>query len=438
MLDLNWLLTNPEKCKQLLKLRGVSEETIDKLLNLYEERKDLTKLMQSLQGAKNEKNKLLGNLIASGSGRSTNLTQFKEIQRDADHLSEKISEINQQLNSTNNVDDIINSIPNIPSHEVPEGKDETHNVLVKTVGDLPIQNFKVKPHFEIGESLGILDFKNTSEISGSRFASFAGSLAKLERALVNFMLDVHVNQFGFTEVSPPTMVKDKAMTWVGQLPKFAAESFQTTNDYRLIPTAEVSLMGLMYNKIIAEEKLPLRMVAATQCYRSEAGSAGRDTRGLIRVHQFQKIELVSITSPEESEEEHQYMLNAAETILQKLGLPYRVMLLCAGDMGFSAQKTYDIEVWIPSQDKYREISSCSNCGQFQARRAKIRYNKLKPKSNEYVHSLNGSGLPIGRTIAAIMECYQNADGSISIPPVLVEYMGGLTKITPELNPKIFI
>ncbi|MCF8462644.1 MAG: serine--tRNA ligase [Rickettsiaceae bacterium] len=437
MLDLNWLLANHEKCKQLLKLRGVKADTIDKLLTLYEERKDLTKLAQSLQGAKNEKTKLLGNLIPKGNQRPGNLNQFKEIQRDSDHISEKIAEINKKLQDSIIFEELINSIPNIPSNDVPEGKDESSNLLIKTVGDIPVKNFKIKPHFEVGEELGVLDFKHTSEISGSRFASFVGPLAKLERALVNFMLDVHVKQFEFTEISPPTMVRDRAMTWVGQLPKFAAESFQTTNDYRLIPTAEVSLMGLMYNSIISEEKLPLRMVAATQCYRSEAGSAGRDTRGLIRVHQFQKVELVTITSPEESEREHEYMLNAAETILQKLGLPYRVMLLCAGDMGFSAQKTYDIEVWLPSQDKYREISSCSNCGQFQARRAKIRYSKLKPKSNEYVHSLNGSGLPIGRTIAAIMECYQNADGSISIPPVLVDYMGGITKITPELNPKIF-
>ncbi|MDX1917323.1 MAG: serine--tRNA ligase, partial [Rickettsiaceae bacterium] len=319
------------------------------------------------------------------------------------------------------------NVPNVLSSSVPAGIDENANLEVARFG-APRNIKNPKEHFELGENLDMMDFTVAAKISGSRFAILRQDLARLERALANFMIDTHVKEFGFTEMSVPFLVKNESMYFAGQLPKFSEESFITSGNYRLIPTSEVSLVNLVQDSIIPREKLPLRYTAYTPCFRSEAGAAGRDTRGMIRLHQFSKVELVSITAEDESDDEHELITSAAENILKKLDLPYRKMLLCAGDTGFCASKTYDLEVWLPGQQKYREISSCSNCRDFQARRLKARYKDFGQSQTKLVHTLNGSGLAVGRTIVAILENYQNEDGSISIPDVLIAYMGGLKRI----------
>jgi len=325
-------------------------------------------------------------------------------------------------------------LPNIPLAEVPEGKDETANVEVRRWGDpktMPVAGLnKPKQHFEIGEALGLMDFEAAARMSGARFVVLKGALARLERAVAMFMLDVHTGEFGYTECQVPLLVRDPAMFGTGQLPKFEEDLFQTTgeNPLWLIPTAEVSLTNLAREQIIDEAALPLRYTAWSPCFRSEAGAAGRDTRGMIRQHQFSKVELVSITTPAQSLAEHERMTNCAETILKRLGLPYRTIVLCTGDMGFSAQKTYDIEVWLPGQDAYREISSCSVCGDFQARRMGARFRPAGAKGTEFVHTLNGSGLAVGRTLIAILENYQQADGTVLVPEALRLYMGGIERI----------
>jgi len=328
---------------------------------------------------------------------------------------------------------IMNNIPNLPASEVPHGSGESMNQLVKTYGEPKIIK-DVKNHVELGKALGMMDFKQTAQFSGGRFVTLKGQLAKLERAIINFMIDTHIEQHGYVEISPPTLVRPEAMYNVGQLPKFKTESYSVNEEsLRLIPSGEVPLTNLVANTICGEEHLPQRYVAYTECFRSEAGSAGRDTKGMFRNHQFGKVELVSITTHEESNIEHQHMLYSAERILQLLELPYRVMILCTGDMGFSAKKTYDLEVWFSGQNKYREISSISNCGDFQARRMKARYKNYLDKKTQFVHTLNGSGLAVGRTIIALLEHYQNQDGSITIPSVLVKYMGGKTIIKNGAN-----
>ena len=319
-------------------------------------------------------------------------------------------------------------IPNTPRDDVPLGRDETGNVEVRKIGTPPKFDFAPKQHFEIGEALGLMDFETASKVSGARFVFTKGAIARLERAIGSFMLDMHTGEFGYTEVNPPLLVKDHAAYGTGNLPKFAEDLFQTTNGFWLIPTAEVSLTNLVRESIVEEEKLPMRMTAWTPCFRSEAGAAGRDTRGMIRQHQFSKVELVSITTPEESLAEHERMTACAEAILKRLGLAYRTMLLCTGDMGFASQKTYDIEVWLPGQDAYREISSCSVCGDFQARRMNARYRPKGAKDVRFVHTLNGSGLAVGRTLVAVLENYQQADGSVIVPDALLPYMGGVKKI----------
>lgn len=323
------------------------------------------------------------------------------------------------------LESLLASIPNIPADDVPLGADETGNKEVRKWGAIPSLGFTPKQHFDIGEALGYMDFEQAAKISGARFVMLKGPLARMERALAQFMLDMHTTEHGYMEIVPPFLVRDSAMYGVGQLPKFAEDSFQTTNDYRLIPTAEVPLTNMVADAIVEDVALPLRYTAYTPCFRSEAGSAGRDTRGMIRQHQFTKVELVTISTPEESQAEHERMTACAEKVLQKLGLPYRVMLLCTGDMGFSSQKTYDLEVWLPGQNMYREISSCSNCGDFQARRMKARYRPEGEKNTRFVHTLNGSALAIGRTMVAILENYQQADGSVIVPEVLRAYMGGV-------------
>jgi len=328
------------------------------------------------------------------------------------------------------IDESLAAIPNLPASDVPDGNSEGENVeaIARRWGEPPGMNAP-REHFDLGEALGMMDFTRAAEVSGARFVYLKAGLARLERALGNFMLDLHTTEFGYTEVAPPLLVRDPAAFGTGQLPKFAEDLFRTTTGFWLVPTAEIPLTNYVREEILAQSDLPLRFAAWTPCFRAEAGAAGKDTRGIIRMHQFSKVELVSIVAPEESGAEHERMTDCAQEVLKRLGLHHRVMLLCAGDMGFSAQKTYDIEVWLPGQNRFREISSCSNCGDFQARRMNARYRSGNDKATRFVHTLNGSGLAIGRTLVAIVENYQQPDGSIAIPEALRPYMGGLDRIT---------
>ncbi|OYW25780.1 MAG: serine--tRNA ligase [Caulobacter sp. 12-67-6] len=331
--------------------------------------------------------------------------------------------------------DLLASLPNIPAHDVPPGEDEAGNIEIRRWGDaskLPAGRLNApKDHVDLGAALGGMDFEAAARMSGARFVVLKGQIARLERALGQFMLDMQTVKHDYTEVSPPLLVKDEALFGTGQLPKFAEDLFRTTADHWLIPTAEVSLTNIVREQITEEAQLPLRMTALTPSFRSEAGASGRDTRGMIRQHQFYKVELVSITTPDQSEAEHERMVGCAEAVLKALNLPFRTMLLCNGDMGFGARKTYDLEVWLPSQNTYREISSCSNCGDFQARRMDARFRKAGEKGTQYVHTLNGSGLAVGRTLVAVLENYQDETGGITIPEALVPYMGGVTYIGGE-------
>ncbi|MCP3900410.1 MAG: serine--tRNA ligase, partial [Desulfobacteraceae bacterium] len=348
-------------------------------------------------------------------------------------VSEEIKEIEKTLSEVeNSINDFLITIPNIPHPDVPRGQDEEDNVLLKKHGTPPKFDFEIKPHWEIGESLGVLDFARAAKIAGSRFPLYFGSGARLERALISFMLDIHINEHGYKEILPPLIVNSKTMTGTGQLPKFEEDLFKLEGlDYYLIPTSEVPMANIYANEIVEEKQLPIKFTAFTPCFRSEAGSYGRDTKGLIRQHQFNKVELVKYTTPETSYDELESLLLNAETILQRLELPYKVVTLCSGDLGFAATKTYDIEVWMPSQDKYREISSCSNCETFQAKRAGIKFRKKGQKKPEFAHTLNGSGLAVGRTFAAILENFQQSDGTVAIPKVLQPYMGGQKVIKNE-------
>lgn len=418
MHDIKWIRENGEEFDKALKKRGL-DPISHKVIAMDESKRQLVTLIQKLQAARKLKAASIAKLANSNS------SELNTLKRDANHIKEKLVELEEKLNSDVELENMLSSVANIASDDVPEGKDENDNLELRKWGKIPEFSFTPKAHYELGESLGMMDFEQTAKISGSRFVTLKSGLAKLERALSNFMLDMHTEKFGYMEVSPPLLVKDPAMFGVGQLPKFSDESFSTTNGYRLIPTSEVSLTNLVSNTVLNVNDLPLRFVAYTPCFRSEAGAAGKDTRGMIRQHQFSKVELVSIVAPEKSEEEHERMTSVVEEVLKALELPYRVMLLCSGDMGFSAKKTYDLEVWLPAQNKYREISSCSNCGDFQAIRLKARYisdNSTREKT--FVHTLNGSALAVGRTIVAILENYQQADGRIKIPKVLIPYMNG--------------
>jgi seryl-tRNA synthetase len=427
-----------------VKLRKKQQEMQDLQSQRNNLAKDIGKLMwqemQELQSPRNNLAKEIGkskgqemqsqrNNLAKEIGKSKGQDN-SELIKQSDGLKHKCISLEAEVEALRSeIMVLLNYLPNILADEVPEGKTEEDNIQIKLVGEKPQFSFQPREHFELGEKLGQMDFEQAAYMSGSRFVLLRKDLARLERALTNFMLDIHTTEFGYEEFYVPTLVKDHAMFGTGQLPKLGEDSFAVEGGYRLIPTAEVSLTNIVANKILPEEELPLRFTAYSQCYRSEAGSAGRDTRGMIRQHQFSKIELVSIVHPRDAETEHERMLAAAEEVLKRLGLHYRVMLLCAGDTGFSAQKTYDIEVWLPGQGKYREISSCSNCGQFQAERMKARYKSFETGKNDYVYTLNGSGLPVGRTIVAILENYQQEDGSIAIPEKLVPYMNGKTKIS---------
>jgi seryl-tRNA synthetase len=329
------------------------------------------------------------------------------------------------------LDQILAGIPNLPAADVPDGADADANVEIRRHGNPRNFPFAAKQHFDVGERLGLMDFEAAAKLSGSRFVVLKGALARLERALAAFMIDIHSGEFGYQEILPPFLVNDQTAYGTGNLPKFGEDLFRTREGFWLIPTAEVPLTNLVADQILDESVLPLRFTAHTPCFRSEAGAAGKDTRGMIRVHQFSKVELVSIAHPDHSAAEHERMTGCAEEVLKRLGIPYRVVTLCTGDMGFASQKTYDIEVWLPGQGAYREISSCSNCGEFQARRMKARFRKAGDKGTRFLHTLNGSGLAIGRTMIALIENYQEEDGSVVLPDALVPYMGGLKVIAPR-------
>ncbi|MBY0612267.1 MAG: serine--tRNA ligase [Beijerinckiaceae bacterium] len=422
MFDVRWIRDNADAFDTGLTRRGL-EPLSARVLKLDDERKAVVSELQLAQERRNAASKEIGKAMAA---KDAALAEI--IKTEVAGLKDKIAAgETQQARIDGELRELLAGIPNTPKVDVPDGADEHGNVEYRRHGEKPKLDFQPKQHFELGEALGLLDFEAAARMSGARFVVIKGQLARLERAIGQFMLDLHTREHGYLEVNPPLMVRDDAMFGTAQLPKFRDDQFAVTGERWLIPTAEVPLTNLVREQILAEDQLPLRFTALTPCFRAEAGAAGRDTRGMLRQHQFNKVELVSITTLEESAAEHERMLACAEKVLQKLGLHYRVMTLCTGDMGFASQKTYDIEVWMPGQDTYREISSCSVCGDFQARRMQARF-KSKQGKTEFVHTLNGSGVAVGRALIAVMENYQNADGSITVPDALAPYMGGLTHI----------
>lgn len=425
MHDIRHIAEHPAAFDAALARRGLAPLSA-KLIALDESRRAAVLRLQQGQERRNAASKEIGQAIARKDAAA------------ADALKAEVARIKQDFpqweaaerEASATLDAALCEIPNLPLADVPEGVDEHGNVEVFRHGEIPVfpEGFVPKEHFEIGEALGLMDFEAASKMSGARFVALKGQLARLERALGQFMLDLHTREHGYMEVSPPLLVRYHALHGTAQLPKFAEDLFQVSHDLWLIPTAEVSLTNLARESILDEAALPLRYTALTPCFRAEAGSAGRDTRGMIRQHQFSKVELVSIATPETAVEEHERMTQCAQNVLKQLGLPFRTMLLCAGDMGFAAHKTYDIEVWLPGQGRYREISSCSLCGEFQARRMGARYRPAEGKGPRFVHTLNGSGLAVGRTLVAVLENYQEPDGSVRVPDILLPYMGGLARI----------
>ena len=424
MLDIKNIRQNFDTVAEKLQTRGVEEATLTELQALDLKRRELIVKTEELKQIRNTESEAIAQAKRNKEDASNLIANMQKISAQIKEIDQELAQIEDKITY------IIVRMPNIPHESTPLGADEDDNVEVRRVGETPKFDFEPKPHWEIGEDLGILDFERGAKVTGSRFLFYKGAGAKLERAIYNFMLDEHAKE-GYTEVIPPYMVNSDSMFGTGQFPKFKEDVFQLEDsDYTLIPTAEVPLTNYYRNEILDGAELPIYFTALSPSFRSEAGSAGRDTRGLIRLHQFNKVEMVKFVKPEESYAELEKMTANAENILDKLGLAYRVMALSTGDMGFSASKTYDLEVWIPAQDTYREISSCSNTEDFQARRAQIRYRDEDGKT-KLVHTLNGSGLAVGRTVAAILENYQNADGSVTIPEVLRPYMGGLELITKE-------
>ncbi len=422
MLDIKWIRDNPDAFQAGMTRRGKDDMASAALARDAQLRGAQTDLQRAL-ARRNEASKLIG-----ASKAAKHESTAAELMAEVGLLKEKIPALEAaERDAQAAMDDLLHGIPNIPSDDVPNGTDESGNVEIRRWGSPRAFDFTPIEHDVLGEKLG-LDFAAGVKLSGTRFVVQRGAMAQLERALANFMLDVHTREYGYTEMSVPVLVKAPALFGTSQLPKFEEDLFRTTGEHYLIPTAEVSLTNLVADAITQSDALPLRMTAYTQCFRAEAGAAGRDTRGMIRQHQFGKVELVSITTPEQSNDEHERMVGCAESILQKLELPFRTMLLCTGDMGFAARKTYDLEVWLPGQDKYREISSCSNCGDFQARRMNARTRSKDDKGTRYLHTLNGSGLAVGRTMVAILENYQQVDGSVAVPSILVPYMNGMNRI----------
>ncbi len=417
MHDIRWIREHPAEFDRGLARRGL-EPQAERMLALDRNWRAAETDAQEAQARLNRITREIGAAKKRGEDATTLLAEAAELKFRADLRPGEAAARRVEL------DQLLETLPNLPVEDVPDGADETANVLVRRVGELPRFNFEARSHEAIGEWLGMMDFARAGKLSGSRFVVLRQDLARLERALAQFMLDLHTSEFGYEEVSPPVLVRDEAMFGTGQLPKFAEDLFRTTEGLWLIPTAEVPLTNLVADEILDESALPLRFTAWTPSFRSEAGAAGKDTRGMIRQHQFYKVELVSVTTPEQSAAEHERMTQCAEEVLKRLGLAYRVMLLSSGDMGFAAQKTYDIEVWLPGQGAYREISSCSNCGAFQAQRMKARYRPAEGRGTRPVHTLNGSGLAVGRTLIAILENFQREDGTVAIPPALRPYMGG--------------
>ncbi len=423
MIDLKLLREDPDAFDRGWALRGLPAQAA----GLLEQDVALRALKTRLQEAQNERNaasKQIGKAKASGDEAAAQavIERVSALKAEIQQGEEEERQLAEAL------DLALASLPNIPAADVPDGADENDNVEIGRTGDPRNFAFDPKEHFDLGEDLGQMDFETAAAMSGSRFVALKGQLARLERAIAQFMLNLHTDEFGYEEVAPPFLVRDEAVFGTAQLPKFTEDLFRTENGYWLIPTAEVSLTNMVRQAILSEAELPLRMTAYTPCFRSEAGSAGRDTRGMIRLHQFSKVELVSITTPDQGEAELDRMTECAQTVLKRLELPFRTMKLCSGDMGFSARRTYDLEVWLPGQNAYREISSCSWCGDFQARRMKARFKPNEGKGNQFVHTLNGSGLAVGRTLVAILENYQQENGTIAVPDVLKPYMGGVEEI----------
>ena len=424
MFDIKFIRDHPDEFDAGLARRGLSPRA-GEILALDKEARKFTEALNDLQTRRNAASKEIGAAKARGDD-----AEFNRLREEVERIKHQMptAEV-EQKKRLDAIRDVLSALPNLPYADVPEGEDEAANVEVRSWG-APRRLNDAKEHFDIGEALGQMDFETAAKMSGARFVLLKGQLARLERAIASFMLDLHTNEFGYTECQPPLLVRDEALYGTGQLPKFADDLFRSTGDHWLIPTAEVSLTNIVREEILSGEELPLRFTAWTPCFRSEAGAAGRDTRGMIRMHQFSKVELVSVTTPEQSNAEHERMTECAEEVLKRLDLAYRTMVLSTGDMGFAARKTYDIEVWLPGQRRYREISSCSNCGDFQARRMNARWRNKEDKAVHFVHTLNGSGLAVGRTMVAILETYQEEDGSVAIPEALQPYMGGLRKIEP--------
>lgn len=424
MLDRRMLRNEFEEIKAKLQQRGEDLSELESFGELDERRRTVISEVESLKATRNDTSKQISTLKREQKDASDLIEQMQTVSQQIRELDTELSELDEKL------DTIMLGIPNIPHESVPFGEDEDDNEEVRQWGELPEFSFEVQPHWDIGANLGILDFERASKVAGSRFVFYKGLGARLERALINFMMDYHTDNHGYVEMIPPFLANRESMTGTGQLPKFEEDAFLIEEwDYFLVPTSEVPVTNFHRDEILSLEDLPKKYVAYSACFRSEAGSAGRDTRGLIRQHQFNKVELVQFVKPEDSYATLEELTGHAEKILQLLGLPYRVMNMCTADLGFTAAKKYDIEVWIPAQNKYREISSCSNFEAFQARRASIRYRDEDGKV-QFAHTLNGSGLAVGRTLTAIIENYQQADGSVIIPEVLRPYMGGIEKITP--------
>lgn len=422
MFDIKLIRDNPDAFDAGLARRGLNPRA-GEILALDAEARKFTQAMNDLQTRRNAVSKEIGAAKTKGDD-----DLFNKLRAEVEAIKGQLPTAEaEEKKKRDEIRAILETIPNLPAADVPEGADEAANVEVRRHGE-PKRLNDAKEHFDIGEALGLMDFETAAKMSGARFVLLKGQLARLERAIASFMLDLHTGEFGYTECAPPLLVRDEALYGTGQLPKFSEDLYKTNGDHWLIPTAEVTLTNIVRESILSEEELPLRFTAWTPCFRSEAGAAGRDTRGMIRQHQFSKVELVSITTPEQSDAEHERMTSCAEEVLKRLDLPFRTMVLSTGDMGFSARKTYDIEVWLPGQGQYREISSCSNCGDFQALRMNARCRPAGEKHTRFVHTLNGSGLAVGRTMVAILENYQQSDGSVAIPDALQPYMGGAARI----------
>ena len=425
MFDIKWIRENPKAFDEAMALRGL-EPQAESLIALDEKRRAHIAKLQEAQEERNRASKEIGKAKASGDEAAAQaaIAEVAKLKSFLQGGEDEERALSAALN------DALCVLPNMPYPDVPVGDDENDNVEVRVIGERPEMDFEPKEHYELGENLGQMDFETASKLSGSRFVLLNNGLARLERALGQFMIDLHTTEHGYAEVSPPVLVREEVLYGVGNLPKFEEDLFKTTDGRWMIPTSEAPLTNIVREAIVSEDYLPRRYTALTQCFRAEAGSAGRDTRGMLRQHQFTKCELVSITDAESSTQEHERMLSCAEEVLKRLGLHYRVVTLCTGDLGFSAHKTYDIEVWLPGQNAFREISSCSVCGEFQARRMNARYRVEGDKQTRFCHTLNGSGIAVGRALIAVMENYQNADGSIRVPQALSSYMGGVTRIEP--------